>query len=522
MRTRGDSLRRYALPLASGCATGLLYWAPRLWFLAFAALVPYFMFLERERHFGTRARGAVCTVAVMAALLVGTLWPSEMFFEWLKAAPAVRGAAGIVLLFLAIWISLPHALLLIGGLYLQRGRSPLAGAAFFPALWVLGEFGRAAISGGFTYGHLGYRAVEVLPLAITSRLWGVYGLSFLVVLINQLVARCIAKRISRDWYAAAVLVLVVFCGGWLWASVESQRGWQGPRVRAAVIQGGVAGTGAGFDAAHALPRGYDELIRTMRPEQDLIVLPSTVGAPISGAPNSGSRGSADRYFASLLEKTGSRTIIAGHRTVEFGRRYNSMIAWDRDGTYDVYRKRVLFPFGEYFPVLERMFPWWFPPEMRYSADPGDDGVVRTEAGKVGVLLCQEINMPALARASIKAGAELLASGGSEWQFRKYVHAEELRIARLRAAESSRFFLRAMKEGTSAIIDPAGRVVAILPDGKLSGALAAEIHLVRLQTPYAKFGDALPLALLAVVLAFPRMGETLWKSRLPRSKRDTLY
>jgi apolipoprotein N-acyltransferase len=514
-------MRTFALSIASGAALGFLFYFPRLWWTVFVALVPFFIFFERNRHSPrTLFLGTALMAVTMSAILVSTLWPTEDFVtyvrehilyreaEWVRSSAAIGAGFLVVLAALTALVSLPFTLILGGGVAFLGNRRAASEWFLIPALWTLAEFSRAVVSGGFTYGHLGYRVVDFLSFAITSRLWGVYGLSFMVVLVNQLIATILARRFSIPSFVVAAVVFVVMVSGYAWTKKEAAAGWQGQPLRVAIVHGGIAGTGAGFDAAAVLPRQYDALVRALDPGVDVVVLPSTVGEPLVGSTgDNGNWDAAELYFAQLLADIGARTIISGHRIGESEKRYNAMIAWESGGVRGVYRKRVLFPFGEYFPVFENMFPSLFPPNMRYTAAPDGERVLRTKSGTIGVLICQEIDMPSLAFQSVTMGAELFVSGGSEWQFGRYVHAEQLAIARLRALESSRFFLRAMKGGTYAIIDPLGRVAVAPALAQQADVLEGEAYLSTAMTPYVSFGDSAVIAVLAfgaaLLLAFGR-------------------
>jgi apolipoprotein N-acyltransferase len=83
-----------------------------------------------------------------------------------------------------------------------------------------------------------------------------------------------------------------------------------------------------------------------------------------------------------------------------------------------------------------------------------------------------------------------------------VQEEGLRIARMRALESSRFFARAMKEGTSAVINPLGQVI-VRPKKNLDiGTLEAEVKLLQTKTLYSRYGDGAVLLFLFMSIALP--------------------
>ena len=147
---------------------------------------------------------------------------------------------------------------------------------------------------------------------------------------------------------------------------------------------------------------------------------------------------------------------------------------------EFYAKRHLVPFGEYVPL--RPVLGWLEKVVPVGGDftPGESAgllTVRTGRGvteratKVGALICYEDIFPALARASVKAGAEVLVVNTNNGWFGEgaaaYQHAAH---SVLRAVETRRPVLRAGNSGWSGWIDEAGAIRAVLtkvtgPDGK---------------------------------------------------------
>jgi len=145
-----------------------------------------------------------------------------------------------------------------------------------------------------------------------------------------------------------------------------------------------------------------------------------------------------------------------------------------------YAKRHLVPFGEYVPL--RPILGWLEKVVPVGGDftPGEGaGLLRitTRAGgleretRLGALVCYEDIFPALARASVRAGAEVLVVNTNNGWFGEgaaaYQHAAH---SVLRAVETRRPVLRAGNSGWSGWIDECGAIRAVLtkaegPDGK---------------------------------------------------------
>ncbi len=147
---------------------------------------------------------------------------------------------------------------------------------------------------------------------------------------------------------------------------------------------------------------------------------------------------------------------------------------------EFYAKRHLVPFGEYVPL--RAVLGWLEKVVPVGGDftSGEDAgllTLRTRVGeaeretRLGALICYEDIFPALARESVRAGAEVLVVNTNNGWFGEgaaaYQHAAH---SVLRAVETRRPVLRAGNSGWSGWIDEAGAIRAVLtkakgPDGK---------------------------------------------------------
>jgi len=174
------------------------------------------------------------------------------------------------------------------------------------------------------------------------------------------------------------------------------------------------------------------------------------------------------------------------------------------GTYD---KTYLLAFGEYLPFGET-FPWLYdvsPHSGRFT--PGSRLDALPLGGfRIGVLVCYEDVLPGFTRDLVRAAhPNLLVNITNDAWFGDTTEPEiHLALSVFRAVEHRRWLVRATNSGISAIVDPAGRVVA------RAGLMTRETlrHTVRWlggTTLYAVGGDWPGwLALCAVAWAFYRM------------------
>jgi len=157
-----------------------------------------------------------------------------------------------------------------------------------------------------------------------------------------------------------------------------------------------------------------------------------------------------------------------------------------------------------------------PNESPDEFSPGTGSGVLRSFVPIGVSICHEIVHPDLTRASVRDGAELLVNIANDgWLDGEYEFAgrQHLAMAVFRAVESRRFLVRAATTGSSAVIDPYGRIVASqAPD--TAGVVRATVAGHRGLTPYARIGDL--FALVCVGAVMPCL--LRWRIRFVRRRR----
>ena len=154
---------------------------------------------------------------------------------------------------------------------------------------------------------------------------------------------------------------------------------------------------------------------------------------------------------------------------------------------DRYDKINLVPFGEYVPGF---FSW----VNRISHETGDfvpgNRIVVEPMGdqKIGTFICYESAFPQQVRQFVLGGATVLANLSNDGYFgHSAAGYQHLSIVRMRAAENRRWILRATNNGVTAAIDPAGRVVKVLPGFK-EDADSFRFSYESEVTAYTRYGD----------------------------------
>jgi apolipoprotein N-acyltransferase len=167
----------------------------------------------------------------------------------------------------------------------------------------------------------------------------------------------------------------------------------------------------------------------------------------------------------------------------------------------VYVKRHLVPFGEFFPVPDFIRSW-----MRYMNLPTADAIpgaadqppFEVAGEKLAITICYEDVFGAEQLHYLPEATLLVNVTNDAWFGDSIAPHQHLQIARVRAAEAGRYLLRAANTGVTAVIDPHGNLVDTLPQFRV-GVLKATVRGYTGSTPYARFGNYLVVVLAAGVL-----------------------
>lgn len=383
-----------------------------------------------------------------------------------------------------------------------------------PALWVVVEFAKSNLFTGFPWENLGYSQAGNLSMLQTADLFGVYGLSFLTVLVNALVFRAVeyAPRWKRAALplalSAAVVGSAMVYGQWRMQDIDSAVSGRAG-VRTTIVQGNI-------DQSIKWNEKFEREILNKflamsagrpGPEPGLIIWPETT-TPFFFQ-------DIDDKHREIVSVARSRNdyLILGSPGYEYksGRLQcmNSAFAVSNTGgILGRYDKIHLVPFGEYVP-LRYIFPFMgqLLPGMSDFVEGSGPHPLQLGDKKVGVLICYESIFPEISREYKKAGAQLLVNITNDaWFGRSSAPYQHLGMAMFRSVENRMFLARSANTGISAVIDPCGRVIAGT-DLFETATLESSVGFADIKTFYSQWGDwpvPVSLAILAAALITVRL------------------
>jgi len=524
---RALPLRAWLLAIGSGVLQVLVFPSFSLYAACWIALAPLLVAIlaplgARQTSYDERGRNLTALTTWQGFLLgyvCGIIWYAGSCF-WVYHVMHVYGglsapvAAGVLLLF-CLYLALYHgafaALLARAARHndpRSRQRAMIRALALTPFLWVAIELARSRIT-GFPWSLLGTAQVDNIPLTRLAAVTGVYGVSFMIALVNASIVAAFFSRPTRR----SRMLSIAFA-----AALLLQLGtFVSPRKLPAQQQAVLVQHNLSLDMywterilertlaeLHALSALPDVAPGSSSPR--LIVWPESPAPFYDNNPEF-------RQSLTELAKTQNAYMVAG--TVgTFARQpgpqdveelANRAVLIAPSGEWIArYDKVHLVPFGEYIP-FKSIFV--FANKLTREVGNYRHGTERTVfplgEHKVGVFICYESIFPDEIRRFAAGGAQAFINISNDgWFGQTGAPGQHLNMARMRAIENYRWVLRATNTGVTASIDPYGRVVAQAPRN-IRTALVAPYNFESYTTFYTRHGDwfAYGCAIISLVLVF---------------------
>jgi apolipoprotein N-acyltransferase len=352
------------------------------------------------------------------------------------------------------------------------------------ALWVAVEVTHGPL--GFAWLALGNAGIGMsIPLRLAP-FTGVYGLSFVFMMMATALALAILRRPRRELLWLAPLPLLAL----LPPMPPAERG----RDTALLLQPNISETEEWTrESADRMQRRQVWLtIRAATEEPgnppSIVVWPE-VPAPLYYFEDARFRG----YVDNLARAIHAYVLLGIVAHQPDGAPLNSAVLVSPDGVpVSRYDKVNLVPFGEFVPWP---FEWL---TRKISTEAGDFAagkrVVVSPVGdhKIGAFICYESVFPNFVRKFADQGAQVLFNLSNDGWFGKSAAREQhLEIVRMRAAENRRWILRSTNDGITAVIDSAGRLRGTLPLYTEATSYSGFTYISD-RTVYTRWGDWFPL------------------------------
>ncbi|MGH7229712.1 MAG: apolipoprotein N-acyltransferase, partial [Nitrospiraceae bacterium] len=421
-------------------------------------------------------------------------------------------ASYAVMILLTTYLGLYIALYALAIAWLRKTLFPLAFCTA-PFIWVTLELLRTHLLSGLPWTLLGYSQYQWLQAIQIANLTGVYGVSFLIVLVNAALAEvglCLVDRSRKagpfPWLTPTAAVLGIALT-MLYGQVQLDAGHDrtsesttnsSRSIPIGLIQPNIDQVQK-WDAAfrrETLDR-YTRLTAQAAKGSTLVIWPE------AATPFLFEQESPYRLEVTELARTHNVPLLFGSPAFRHflnGRPYllNSAYLLSPDGVIlGRYDKRHLVPFGEYIPLrpvlffLDKLVEGIGDFEAGTNATvldlPIGSGAERSSV-KFGVVICYEVIFPNLVREFVANGAQFMVTITNDAWFGKSAAAfQHFGMVVLRAVENRVAFARSANTGISGFIDPQGRILHATPVFT-EEVVIDRIPVGRVRTFYTQQGD----------------------------------
>jgi len=371
-----------------------------------------------------------------------------------------------------------------------------------PIFWAGLELAASRIT-SVPWDQLGYSQVDNALVNQLAPWTGVYGISFLLVAVNALIAAgLVLDRSSRQCLCGIVGVVLALAatsgillnpprpaatatavliqpnldvsGSSLWMGAGE---WDSHIADFSKLAAEQCNIGVLNDRSSSL--GWKTYIagipQTGAPSGEIVCPPYPTHPDLIAWPESPAPFFEDdaRFQKALigLAHANSAPLVVGNIGMTFSaetggwQEYNSALVVSPDGArIGRYDKIHLVPFGEYVPFSRLLF---FARKLTGKVSkftPGDERkVFRLNGHRYGVFICYEAVFADEVRQFARLGAEVLVNISDDgWYGDTSAPWQHLNMARMRAIENRRWILRDTNNGVTAAIDPYGRVRQSIP------------------------------------------------------------
>lgn len=459
------------------------------WPLAAVFVVPLWWAFEREA--GVLRAGLCGFVFGAAAYAGGHPWLLELVDVFLAGDRTIGMALWLAY---GLWFAAGFALYGVSFAWLRARGLGFVTAAL--PTWILVEWLQPLL---FPV-HCGAALINALPLAQLASLGGPLLLSAQVLVSNAVVyesLRCRWQRAAAPralWLASAVALLLPPVFGYAEERRQELRS-DVDRLDVGIVQVNLGllekRTRAIVGHRKHLEQTHEMLAAEPAGEIDLVIWPETAYAqairgpfPVSGM---------------LVRQDLDVPLLFGGPIIDQpgpdGRHSNAALLIDRDGMIrSAYRKNLLIPLAEFVPFA-RLWPGLaerLPHAQSFTASQAKTALV-LDSFRIAAPICYEAVRPGFVRELVaQSDANLIVTLANDAWFGDSREPQlHLQLARLRAIEHRLFMVRATNSGISAIIDPAGRILArtgVSERANLRGAVRAMSG----RTIYALVGDWPPV------------------------------
>lgn len=339
----------------------------------------------------------------------------------------------------------------------RRHFLPVLSSLYVASAWVFLEYIRTYLFTGFGWNLLGYSQVSFPYIIQISDITGVYGVSFVIILINMFLYYWLQDVKGKKYLVTAICIAIcLFVYGYTKINIYSNH--YGEKLTIGIVQPNI-------DQYKKWDNQYvDEILSTIKQNTlkfenesvDLLIYPeTTLPGYLQYDKN------IDDFVKDITPY--SKLSLIGGASYDGEHIYNSIFAIEKDGSLlDKHDKNHLVIFGEFIPFRNILSKYFGILNSLGDFSKGTNmNVFSIDNISVGATICSENFFPNLSRKLVLNGAKILTNHTNDaWFFDSYAPYQHFVMNIFRAIENRKNVIVSANTGLSAVIDCSGKILQI--------------------------------------------------------------
>ncbi|OGS18567.1 MAG: apolipoprotein N-acyltransferase [Elusimicrobia bacterium RIFOXYA2_FULL_40_6] len=445
----------YFLAVLTGILLFLSFPKTNLSFLAWIAIIPLLFSIQKVKPLKAFFIGLISGIVFYCGYLY-----------WLVPTFIASGESWFLGLLILLLISVYLALYIASFCFVVKyfEFTGIVYSVFCASLWVFLEYLRGHFFSGIPGGILGYTQWNFLPIIQISDIAGVYGVSFLIVLVNAALFKSVKSVNFKSQVSSFIFISTVFAACLIYGFFKlSNTPKPLSQVKISVLQGNIDQYKKWDQRfANEIIDIYDKLAKdTAKLEKpDLIVWPE---AAIPGFLLE------EKYFSKWIYTLANETKtyhLIGSADFKDGKYFNSAIFASPEGeALAKYDKIHLVPFGETIPLKSFLSKYIRVVNSLGDFSSGKNYTVfelpifgNSKPVKFSSNICFEAIFPEVVR-KFKGQEFIINLTNDAWYLKTSAPYEHFTFNIFRAIENRKPIIRCANTGISGSIDSCGRIIS---------------------------------------------------------------
>ena len=456
-------------------------------FCAFFCYVPFFLLCEH--------------ISVKKSILWGAFYG---FISYLLLCPWISHFGTVAILFVCILFAFYNSILFFLLVWSKKNFPKKFSNLFwiFRCLLVLSvEFLRTHGIFAFSYGIIGYSQWKNPAFLNFSSLFGVFGVSLVILLFNSIVVKMIFEKEFRANLKIFAISLSLLAGIFVfWGfSLFFQKKNPSESISLALIQNASSASSRSISEfqkdAQLLKKLTDSALEK-NPSCELVLWAETAIVPDIiynfENPIDKKRYELSKNLVEYFESKNCSFLIGNNHRDSDGTHNSALFFSAETKKIDFYNKNHLVPFTEFWPSFldYKIFDGIKDSlECEFFAHGSGEKIFGIKNLKFATPICFEDSFSPLLRKMKKKGADFFVNISDDaWSHSLAAQNMHLSMSAFRSAEFSSPMLRSTIDGKTCILDSKGKVISELESG-IDGFLCSKIEIQKgTKTFYSLIGD----------------------------------